>query len=386
MPEPVSSQGPVQGSGKYPDPKQGQAQPTEDWDIVVKKARLYEGHSTMDSTVQSIAVPRAMASGNQVGKVNFVEKEYTHMLQKDFEKNPREGAKATMKDVDGGFVLIKLGGSIITNKYIPYTFREAVSMRLAREIRDSGLKCALVHGAGSFGHFMAEKFEMSKGYKYRKQIPAFAQIQKDVRYLNLNVVNNLLYFGVDAVSISTSNAVVMKDGKVDYFNAELFESAMNMGLIPVGFGDIVFDRTRGFSICSADQLMVEIARKMSPSKAIFVLDTDGVMTGHPKDPDSKLVSELDRSKLDELERTIPVEVSKFMAQLESGEKVIEPDEDGIDITVGPPDVTGGLFSKLAHALEIASIVVPTYLVNGSKEGRLLDLMSGKEVPSTRISR
>ena len=61
-------------------------------------------------------------------------------------------------------MLLKLGGSVITDKTQPFTARTDVIERLAREIKNAldergdDLQLIIGHGAGSFGHPLAEKY------------------------------------------------------------------------------------------------------------------------------------------------------------------------------------------------------------------------------------
>jgi isopentenyl phosphate kinase len=58
-----------------------------------------------------------------------------------------------------GLHIVKIGGSIITDKTKPLTFKKAVVKRLAREIKESNEEIILVHGAGSFGHIFADRYK-----------------------------------------------------------------------------------------------------------------------------------------------------------------------------------------------------------------------------------
>ncbi len=61
--------------------------------------------------------------------------------------------------------LIKLGGSVITQKDKEYTFKKSVVKRLAKEIKKSNKKVLIAHGSGSFGHTSALKYGGMNGYK-----------------------------------------------------------------------------------------------------------------------------------------------------------------------------------------------------------------------------
>src|SRR2546428_13981929 len=54
-----------------------------------------------------------------------------------------------------------------------------------------------------------------------------------------------------------------------------------MSFTPVTFGDVVRDLRRGFSICSGDLLMLELARAFRPERALFVADVDGLFPAGP---------------------------------------------------------------------------------------------------------
>ena len=64
-------------------------------------------------------------------------------------------------------IIIKLGGSVITDKSREYTPREDNIKRFAEEIRESEKvfkgKFIIGHGAGSFAHTPAAKFQTKKG-------------------------------------------------------------------------------------------------------------------------------------------------------------------------------------------------------------------------------
>ncbi len=49
-------------------------------------------------------------------------------------------------------ILIKLGGSVLTDKSIPFSFDQETTKRLSREIKVSEEDIVVVHGGGSFGH------------------------------------------------------------------------------------------------------------------------------------------------------------------------------------------------------------------------------------------
>ncbi|MDR3074477.1 MAG: isopentenyl phosphate kinase family protein [Candidatus Methanoplasma sp.] len=251
-------------------------------------------------------------------------------------------------------ILIKLGGSVITDKAQYRTFnRDAVS-RLCREIRDSEENVLVVHGAGSFGHVLAKEYSIQDGFVDFAQVPAVARVQYDVRELNLMVVREMLDAGIPAMSVPPGSCFIMDDGKLIVDNTDVMLSASHLGIMPVMFGDVVFDRKRGFGICSGDQLMEILCGIYSPERVIFVSDVDGLYDRDPKsNPDSKLLTEVTSELLEKV----------------TGDSTID-------------DVTGGVKAKMEAMLRITTPERDCVLINGSVPGRLYSILKGEKIIST----
>ncbi|UCE72979.1 MAG: isopentenyl phosphate kinase family protein [Methanomassiliicoccales archaeon] len=253
--------------------------------------------------------------------------------------------------------IIKFGGSVITDKRRKNTFDAARTGRLVSEINLAHKKTIVVHGAGSFGHILAKKFELHMGFKKQEQIRALAEVQRDVKELNLMVLNAFLENEISAVSLAPSAFLLNENGLVKSMEPSLMKGYFDMGITPISFGDVVLDEALKFSICSGDQLMLEFARAFHPEKAIFVADIDGIFTSDPAaDPNAELIPVINGDSFPAVKKT----------------------ESTVD------DVTGGIFGKLDIMFKIAALGVETLIVNGTVENRLKDALSDKEVISTRI--
>ncbi|MDR2698245.1 MAG: isopentenyl phosphate kinase family protein [Candidatus Methanoplasma sp.] len=251
-------------------------------------------------------------------------------------------------------ILIKLGGSVITDKTQYRTFNRDVVSRLCGEIRDSGANTIVVHGAGSFGHVLAKEYSLQNGFADFRQVPAVAKVQHDVRELNLMVVGELLGAGMPAVSVPPGSCFMMDCGKLIMDNPEVLLSASRLGIMPVMFGDVVFDRSKGFGICSGDQIMEVLCDLYCPKKAIFVSDVDGLFDKDPKtNPDAGLLTEVTSERLEKVS--------------------------GVGIA---DDVTGGVRAKMESMLRMTTPERECVLVNGSVPGRLCSLLKGEKVIST----
>ena len=259
-----------------------------------------------------------------------------------------------MYRIKSAMILIKLGGSVITDKKEYKRFRKDVVSRLCREIKDSGKDVMIVHGAGSFGHVLAKEFELQKGHIRDDQTGAVAKVSHDVRELNLMVVSELIDAGIPSVSVPTGVCSVMEDGKL-LIDDEILKRYADLKIVPVMFGDVVLDRKKGFGIGSGDAVMKCLADIFNPEKIIFVSDVDGL---YDKDPKTAEDAEL-----------IP-DVTEDTINMISSEMSVA-------------DVTGGIREKMRVMLDMCSDGRDCILVNGTAEGRLHSLLTGKGAVCTR---
>ena len=60
-------------------------------------------------------------------------------------------------------ILLKLGGSLLTDKDKPNSIRKDVVKSAIQQIINADEKIILIHGGGSFGHPLAKKYNISEG-------------------------------------------------------------------------------------------------------------------------------------------------------------------------------------------------------------------------------
>ncbi|MDR3282971.1 MAG: isopentenyl phosphate kinase family protein [Candidatus Methanoplasma sp.] len=252
-------------------------------------------------------------------------------------------------------ILIKLGGSVITDKTQYRMFDRECASRLCRELADSGKRAVIVHGVGSFGHVVAKAHSLQDGFSgLPGQAFAAATVQHDVRDLNSMVVKELLSAGVLAFPVPPGSCFMMDGGVLDVKDAEVLTSAFRLGMTPVLFGDVVLDRRKGFGICSGDQIMEALCDVFDPEKVVFVSDIDGLYDMDPKKhAAAKLIEEVTAESLERVDSKMSVD-----------------------------DVTGGVRGKMEAMLRISTPERECVLVNGAVPGRLRSLLKGERVIST----
>src|SRR2546422_556370 len=216
-----------------------------------------------------------------------------------------------------------------------------------------------VHGAGSYGHILARKHRLNEGGATRAKRGAAARVQADVKALDGLVVDALIAAGLAAVPIPPSAVLSLDDGRVSSIDLTPFLEFSSMSFTPVTFGDVVRGLRRGFSICSGDLLMLELARAFRPERALFVADVDGLFTAGPKTPKSARVVEAGKPS--------GLPQGKFRAACRT-------------------DVTGSIEGEVRRMFEIADHVDECWIVNGNVKNRVRDALRGRHVVGTRVSR
>ena len=64
---------------------------------------------------------------------------------------------------DNEIILLKLGGSLLTDKNTPFSLRKEILESCLSQIIESKKLIVLIHGGGSFGHPLAKKYQISQG-------------------------------------------------------------------------------------------------------------------------------------------------------------------------------------------------------------------------------
>lgn len=194
-------------------------------------------------------------------------------------------------------VLLKLGGSLITDKDTPYTPRLNKLKELAQEIKtvlDSrpDLLLILGHGSGSFGHVTAKKYGTRDGLIDPKGLKrslgsdaeywrGFAEVRFQAAELNRFVMESFLNAGVPAISFPPSSSMVSKNRKVTHHNMMTIRKAMETHLLPVVYGDVAFDEALGGTILSTEDVFSFLVEQFSPSRILLAGMEAGVWEDFP---------------------------------------------------------------------------------------------------------
>jgi len=256
--------------------------------------------------------------------------------------------------------VLKLGGSVVTVKDEPMTADHESIRRLAEEIKAAWpTPLILVHGGGSFGHPVAEKYGIADGFISERQLPGYAKTHQAMIALNSIIVDALLDVGLPAISVTPSSFIMTQEGRITSMNLEIIGRLVVRGMLPVLYGDAVLDKKKGFSILSGDQLSVRVAVGMGASRLVFGADVDGVYTSNPKlVADAELIEHL---SLENLESYIKI---------------------GKALTT---DVTGGMLGKVEETRDAVEAGIEVLICNATKPDFILKALRGEPVTGTVLT-
>ena len=134
-------------------------------------------------------------------------------------------------------ILIKLGGSIITNKEKPLSPRRKTIDNLAKSLKKISEPMIIVHGGGSYGHYWSVRYDMHtqpKKYSIRGvSIVKNSMVELNKIILDSFVKNRLSPYCLPPTDFMAANRPITSKVKE-------IEKISKSGLIPVTFGDALW--------------------------------------------------------------------------------------------------------------------------------------------------
>jgi len=259
-------------------------------------------------------------------------------------------------------IILKIGGSAITDKTGDLAAKTEIINRLAEEVKRADLdNLIIVHGGGSFGHPTAAQYGIKDGYKEPTQKLGFAETHHIMTVLNGLVMDALIMHEVPAVSMAPSCCIITEAGKIKIFDDSVMKSMMKMGFTPVMYGDVVLDDKLGFTVLSGDQLVAYLAIKYKAEKIVMGVDTDGLYDADPKtNPNAKPYKRLNLAEL----KKIQANIGKAQGT----------------------DVTGGMANKIAELIPAIEAGVHVTITGATKAQSIMRALVGKDVLGTEIDK
>jgi len=245
--------------------------------------------------------------------------------------------------------LLKLGGSLITDKKKAFTPKLEIIHNLSKQIKQAfdinpNLKLIIGNGSGSFAHYPAVQYKMKRGIREEKQKFGFCLVQNAAAKLNRIIVEELLKTGIKAISLNPSSMIVSNNNKIKRFFLEPFFGLLSLEITPVIYGDIVYDESLGAKIYSTEQLLGEIALNFKKKGYQARIIHNGITKG----------------VLDQNGEPIPIITEKDINNVKKS----------LYSTSGY-DITGGMVHKINESLNLAKQGIKSLIINGTSEENLL---------------
>jgi isopentenyl phosphate kinase len=258
--------------------------------------------------------------------------------------------------------ILKIGGSVITDKNGELAAKTHEIDRLTQEIQEAKVKnLIVVHGGGSFGHPAAERYALKYGYNEESQKIGFSETHHYMTVLNGLFMDSLIWHNVPSVSITPSSCIITENGRIKDFEDTPLRNLLKMNFTPVLYGDTVFDTKLGFTILSGDQLVSTLALRFNARRIVIGVDEDGVYDADPKvEKNAKLFEHLTLEELKKLQSKL----GKTSAR----------------------DVTGGMGGKMAELVPAVEMRIPVTVVNALKPRYVYKALRGESVQCTNIEK
>lgn len=259
-------------------------------------------------------------------------------------------------------ILIKLGGSLITDKTRPFTPKLKTIQRLCAELaraRKKSNKLFIVgNGGGSFPHQPAVEYRTAEGIVDENSFRGIAIVQDAAARLNRIIVDQLLKAGENAFGLNPSSFMITQDGEIKKSFLGPILKLLEFEMLPVVYGDVDLDLKKGCCILSTEKILNHLALKLKQKgylieKIILAGITDGVY-----DSTGKTIKELTS-------------------------KLFKIFKNGISVS-GGIDVTGGMLHKVQESLKIARFGIPSLIINGQKPGNLEKAILREKVKGTLV--
>lgn len=239
--------------------------------------------------------------------------------------------------------ILKVGGSVLTDKTRLETVRTEAIERIATEVAKHARGLILIHGAGSFGHIHAKSFGLTERFSPEGVL----ETHRSVVRLNDLLVEGLRVCGASPVPIHPLSSTVLSDGRIDIMEVGPVVEMVDRGLLPVLHGDVAMDRKKGAGIVSGDQLVSYLAGALSPEMVALGTAVDGIIF------EGEVLPVVRREDL-----------PRIRSELKGS---------------GGVDVTGGMRGKIRELMDLADEGVSSVIFNAAKPGTVERVLRGERL-------
>ena len=287
-------------------------------------------------------------------------------MQQEFKKEINKAeilveALGYMQKYEGDIVVIKYGGSAMTNEIIKKSVLKDIAV-----LKSVGLKPIIVHGGGKDINRMLDRVQIKSEFKNGLRVTDRDTLEIVLSgKINKGLVTHLEQIGTHAVGLSgkDGNMITVEKvmpqgedigfvGKITSVDTTLINTLLDQGYTPIISTIGLDEKYHAYNI-NADDVATAIARAVKASKLVFLTDIEGVLED-PNTPET-LISKIDTESAKEL--------------FESG------------------IITGGMIPKLKNCLEaVQNDVNRVHILDGRLEHSLLIEIFTKKGVGTMIKK
>ncbi len=258
-------------------------------------------------------------------------------------------------------ILIKLGGSIITDKSTENTLRKKILKSLVKEVKKvkenlPQIQFIIGHGHGSFGHTALKKYQLTDNTT-QNDVYGSAVTLDLVAYLNQIVTHEFIEQGIPAFSARVNNLLTVED-QPQQLGMQTIDLALRLGFMPIFCGDVIFSPhhiTRVWSTELVFDFLVGyyLKKNWSIKKIIHIGEVEGFL-----DSQQQLIPEITPHSWSDLQKNLRI-------------------TQGIDMT-------GGMKLKIEESLKLCHQGIDTHIISGLRAQNLSELLLEDKLRGTHI--
>jgi isopentenyl phosphate kinase len=247
-----------------------------------------------------------------------------------------------------------------------------LALQIASSLQaNPNVRLVIGHGAGSFGHVAASEYKTRDGYPQPSPLihrerddteenywKGFAEVWYQASTLNRYVMESLHKAGLRTMALPPSGSVIASDGQVAVWETTPIRMALAAGIVPIIFGDVVFDEVRGGTILSTENLFTFLVRALHPERVLLAGIEEAVWEDFP-------------ARTRPIQRITP--------------DTFEAIRHGVSGSAAA-DVTGGMEAKVKEMLDLVqeNPGLKIQIFSGTQPGNLVRVLQG-EALGTEIS-
>lgn len=257
--------------------------------------------------------------------------------------------------------MVKIGGSLITDKTQAKAYRPTIASQIASEIKTvceamPSHKFIIGHGSGSFGHVIASEYNTINGVKTSNEWRGFAQVGNIASELSFMITQTFQKEGVPIWRIQPGASAIADNGRLISMTIEPIKVALANQIIPLIHGDVAIDLHRGGTIISTETIFFYLVKNLKNINQIILLgEVDGVY-----DDNQQVIPEITPQNFNQIKNLLG--------------------------SSRGTDVTGGMKTKVEAMLNLTQTTpnLNVHIINGMIPGNLSKILIAKEPVGTHI--